>query len=183
MRRDVTAQLSIDVSRPSELAMSFAVASRSGGVPETLDVRLDGTPVEAIEIGDAHGTRLHAIRAEVGVLSIAYAATIEGREPPAPSAERDRLRYLRPSRYCESDELAATAIAEFGGLTGYALLAGVSSWVGTRLDYVPGSSLPTDGAVRTLLARQGVCRDLSLIHISEPTRRTPISYAVFCLKK
>src|SRR5664279_5898527 len=24
-------------------------------------------------------------------------------------------------------------------------------------------------------------RDLSLIHISEPTRRTPISYAVFCL--
>src|SRR5664279_6640076 len=27
----------------------------------------------------------------------------------------------------------------------------------------------------------GIC-DLSLIHISEPTRRTPISYAVFCLK-
>src|SRR5665647_2051449 len=26
-------------------------------------------------------------------------------------------------------------------------------------------------------------RGLSLIHISEPTRRTPISYAVFCLKK
>src|SRR5664279_6158064 len=25
--------------------------------------------------------------------------------------------------------------------------------------------------------------DLSLIHISEPTRRTPITYAVFCLKK
>ena len=24
---------------------------------------------------------------------------------------------------------------------------------------------------------------LSLMHISEPTRRTPISYAVFCLKK
>src|SRR5680860_241668 len=26
-------------------------------------------------------------------------------------------------------------------------------------------------------------KHLSLIHISEPTRRTPISYAVFCLKK
>src|SRR5665647_2341307 len=35
------------------------------------------------------------------------------------------------------------------------------------------------------LLRQGVVKDifLSLIHISEPTRRTPISYAVFCLKK
>src|SRR5664279_1931844 len=28
-----------------------------------------------------------------------------------------------------------------------------------------------------------VVMNLSLIHISEPTRRTPISYAVFCLKK
>src|SRR5664279_5423177 len=29
----------------------------------------------------------------------------------------------------------------------------------------------------------GKVEELSLIHISEPTRRTPISYAVFCLKK
>src|SRR5665647_2066281 len=29
----------------------------------------------------------------------------------------------------------------------------------------------------------GIFTELSLIHISEPTRRTPISYAVFCLKK
>src|SRR5678810_633525 len=28
-----------------------------------------------------------------------------------------------------------------------------------------------------------VCRALSLIHISEPTRQAEISYAVFCLKK
>ena len=30
---------------------------------------------------------------------------------------------------------------------------------------------------------EGILYYLSLIHISEPTRRTPISYAVFCLKK
>src|SRR5665647_3819562 len=30
--------------------------------------------------------------------------------------------------------------------------------------------------------RRGGGENLSLIHISEPTRRTPISYAVFCLK-
>ena len=35
-------------------------------------------------------------------------------------------------------------------------------------------------AVDTGMSRIGY---LSLIHISEPTRRTPISYAVFCLKK
>ena len=40
-------------------------------------------------------------------------------------------------------------------------------------------------AQRDALAMQaavGLAQDLSLIHISEPTRRTPISYAVFCLK-
>src|SRR5664279_1147133 len=31
--------------------------------------------------------------------------------------------------------------------------------------------------------KAGKGEKLSLIHISEPTRRTPISYAVFCLKK
>src|SRR5665647_3361555 len=38
------------------------------------------------------------------------------------------------------------------------------------------------GAVPDILLQQQVY-ELSLIHISEPTRRTPISYAVFCLKK
>src|SRR5665647_3611088 len=32
-------------------------------------------------------------------------------------------------------------------------------------------------------ANRAATMTLSLIHISEPTRRTPISYAVFCLKK
>ena len=47
-------------------------------------------------------------------------------------------------------------------------------WNGT-ITY-SGSTEATD-----VYADQGV--PLSLIHISEPTRRTPISYAVFCLKK
>src|SRR5664279_1606381 len=43
---------------------------------------------------------------------------------------------------------------------------------------MPGRQTP-----KTLAARFPRILDLSLIHISEPTRRTPISYAVFCLKK
>ena len=40
------------------------------------------------------------------------------------------------------------------------------------------NKLEADSSVKT-----GMTLNLSLIHISEPTRRTPISYAVFCLKK
>ena len=40
-----------------------------------------------------------------------------------------------------------------------------------------------DAEVRHCAFIRGNAIVLSLIHISEPTRRTPISYAVFCLKK
>src|SRR5680860_1092443 len=39
------------------------------------------------------------------------------------------------------------------------------------------------GKLETDSRATGAGLGLSLIHISEPTRRTPISYAVFCLKK
>ena len=38
-------------------------------------------------------------------------------------------------------------------------------------------------AVAGIGAGQGLAQELSLIHISEPTRLGMISYAVFCLKK
>ena len=68
---------------------------------------------------------------------------------------------MRPSRYCESDRLAPVARAEFAGLHGHELLATITDWVGARLTYVSGSSRPTDGAVATYLAREGVCRDFA----------------------
>ena len=40
-----------------------------------------------------------------------------------------------------------------------------------------------EAATELAAAAAAAARALSLIHISEPTRRTPISYAVFCLKK
>src|SRR5664279_4492607 len=48
-------------------------------------------------------------------------------------------------------------------------------------DTVHGRTLPATHAAPSGLHPHD--RDLSLIHISEPTRRTPNSYAVFCLKK
>src|SRR5665647_1875097 len=46
----------------------------------------------------------------------------------------------------------------------------------------PPARLSTS-ALLAMVVSPGVVIALSLIHISEPTRRTPISYAVFCLKK
>jgi transglutaminase-like putative cysteine protease len=95
-------------------------------------------------------------------LTFSIAAAAE----PAPVEDIDLITYLRPSRYCESDSLGPTAVSEFGGLTGVHLLEAVVDWVSDRIVYVTGSSRPTDGAVSTLLARQGVCRDFAHLSIA-----------------
>jgi len=91
---------------------------------------------------------------------------VSGRADVLGAEPIDLVTFLRPSRYSESDALTPTAQAEFGGLEGHALLAAVARWVHDKLAYVSGSSLPTDGAVRTLLARQGVCRDFAHLTIA-----------------
>jgi transglutaminase-like putative cysteine protease len=159
MRRHVSAHLELDVHAPTELVLQVATAA-THETDERLDVSLAGTPLLPTELSGRHGTRLQLIRSDAGRLTLDYAATVTGRADSVPHDEIDRIVYLRPSRYCESDKLAATAVREFGGLSDpRALLDAVSSWVGTRLSYVPGSSGPTDGAVDTLLAGRGVCRD------------------------
>ncbi|HEY0248443.1 MAG TPA: transglutaminase family protein, partial [Gryllotalpicola sp.] len=99
-------------------------------------------------------------------MTVDYAAEVSGQATPATLDPLDPIVYLRPSRYCESDTLLPTAQSEFGGLNGVELLSAVGSWVHDRLYYVPGSSRVTDGAVGTLLARQGVCRDYAHLVIA-----------------
>jgi transglutaminase-like putative cysteine protease len=157
MKRNAFAHLELVVADPAELVLSVAVAGSVAS--ETLEIVHNSRQVEFREVLDQHGTRLHIARVDAGTVTIDYSVEVEGTLPTEPLNDLDPVRYLRPSRYCESDTLGPTARAEFAGLTGLDLLAGVSSWVGSHLSYVPGSSLPTDGAVRTLLSRQGVCRD------------------------
>src|SRR5580765_3636475 len=121
---------------------------------------LDGKEIQATEISGEHGNRIHVFDAGVGNLKASYSATIIGRTDPAPRRDIDLSMYLRPSRYAEADKFYGFAATEFGNyVDSTTLLEKVSSWVGTRLNYVPGSSDPIDGAVDTLLAGAGVCRD------------------------
>ncbi|MBN9185741.1 MAG: transglutaminase domain-containing protein, partial [Microbacterium sp.] len=161
MNRTVSSQLMLDITEPAELVFAIAVSPAHEVGDERLTARIDGRDLPITEYTDVHDTRLHRVEAPIGRLAVEYQAAV-GAGAPARVTEVDRFTYLRPSRYAESDALAATAAAEFGGLDDPAqLLVAVSSWVGTRLRYLSGSSRPTDGAVSTLLAREGVCRDFA----------------------
>src|SRR3990170_2389501 len=166
MLRNVSAHLDLDILGRTNMVLSLAVAQSNKLAFEELTIRLDGRPVEAREISDRHGTRLHQLIGDAGRMTVDYRAEVTGLADPLELNDLDPIIYLRPSRYCESDSLTPTARSEFAGLTGHELLAAVGSWVGSKLRYVPGSSLPTDGAEQTLLARRGVCRDYAHLVIA-----------------
>lgn len=179
--RSVGTQVELDVREPAQLVWSVAVAQRSPGtsgpvgprlLSESLVIEVDGTSVPVTEVGVADGGRLHVCTAPVGRLRLGYTAEVESAVEgvSAVAVHRvdplDDIVYRRPSRYAESDELGPTAWAEFSRLEGKELLDAVSSWVGTQLYYVSGSSRVTDGATQTLLLRQGVCRDFAHLVIA-----------------
>lgn len=73
----------------------------------------------------------------------------------------DVLRYLLPSRYCESDRFEGFVDAGFGGLTGGALAVAMNDWVGQNLRYEAGTSSGVTTAMMTFADRRGVCRDFA----------------------
>jgi transglutaminase-like putative cysteine protease len=143
----------------------------TGYDPATLDEQLtasrDGVAIDVVEQALPDGNRIHLITPQPGRLVVDYSATIGSAASAHTVSDADRIIYLRPSRYVESDRIEAVAQSEFGGITGAAnLLAAISSWVGSRLAYVSGSSMATDGAIDTLLTRRGVCRDYAHLVIA-----------------
>lgn len=187
MKRDVSALLDIAVVDPSNLEFQIAVADLPGiSVTESLSFELDGRTVVPAEIRSELGGRIHRFDCDRGSLRVRYTASVDGYADAAPVNERDLSVYLRPSRYSESDKFLGFAATEFGRFTSDAdVLERVSSWVGRRLQYVPGSSDPIDGATDTLLAGSGVCRDythlvIALLRASGLPARLVAVYAPGC---
>lgn len=166
--REVGTQIDVDVTAASTLEFQVAVARLPGlDVRESLAITFDGKLIQPREIIGPHDTRIHSIEVGAGTVSLSYQATVSGQAEPSPVRDIDIITYLRPSRYAESDKFFGFAATEFGLYADSAtLLEEVSSWVGTRLYYVPGSSDPIDGAADTLLAGAGVCRDYAHLVIA-----------------
>ncbi|WP_284984632.1 transglutaminase family protein [Arthrobacter sp. efr-133-TYG-118] len=169
MERNVAAQLVFKTVANTKVAMAIAVASNPGyeSLTEELSVTVEGEAVPLTELTDHHGGRFQYMEfAEPSEVTVDYRASVEGFGVPDESSRMELIRYVRPSRYAESDRLLPTSYAEFGGLHGEELLQAVRNWVHDELRYVSGSSRGTDGAVETLLHRKGVCRDFAHLAIA-----------------
>lgn len=79
----------------------------------------------------------------------------------------DVLRFLLPSRYCESDrfgDLAREITAD--ALLGYDQVSKINEWVRESIDYLPGTSEFPLSATEVHHLGHGVCRDLAQVAIA-----------------
>lgn len=169
MERNVSAHMVFKTVADTKAALAVAVATNPGytSFRESLSVTAGGQPVPLQELADVHGGRIHYMEfPDAAEVTVEYSATVAGRAVQEEASLTELIRYVRPSRYAESDRLLPTAYAEFGGLHGEELLHAVRSWVSGELRYISGSSRGTDGAVETLLHRRGVCRDFAHLAIA-----------------
>lgn len=163
---EVTAHVEGYLSLPTELVCSVAVAAGPQVAEEQFTASVSGAAATVIGFETAHRSRLHKIIAPAGQLVVDYRAVVSGTGPQQPYDLGMDTTFRRPSRYCESDKLALIARKQFGHLAGQDLVNGVADWVHDNVFYVPGSSGVTDGALDTLLAQQGVCRDFAHLTIA-----------------
>ncbi|WP_084545348.1 transglutaminase-like domain-containing protein [Derxia gummosa] len=168
--------LDYEVADKATLILNIAPARTAAQIVTGESLSLFGA-----EHSDWYTDRLNAnrflrINAGKGELSIEYACRIAlaaDFTPIEQLGERsvadlpvDTVRFLLPSRYCQSDRLGEFAQAEFGKLPpGHVRVMAVRDWVRKHVRFQSGFTNPSTSAVDTLVDRRGVCRDFAHLMI------------------
>lgn len=144
-------------------------------VAESTDIN----PPSAVPVytDDICGTRFMRLKADPGLLTVRYEATVDINhqiespasigEVPVAQLPPAALVYIYPSRYCQSDRLRRFATREFGHLRqGYRRALAIQDWVRQRTTFMTGSSNVSTSAIDTLVDQVGVCRDFAHLMIA-----------------
>ena len=163
----VSATLGFTVTQPSVISLQLVAANDGAG---GLTAQLDGTDQRIQEVrGPDPSARQHLIRSNNGTLWINYQATVRpGSGVASQVTEAERLLMQRPSRFCPCDRLTAYGASRLPGpeVDPLTRVQAITDYVSDHLEYVGGSSGPSDDAVDVLLAGRGVCRDYAHVVVT-----------------
>jgi transglutaminase-like putative cysteine protease len=158
--------------------MLLIIRPRSSETQLIASERLSITPYSAYEeVRDWMGNTIERWELPPGQTTITNDALIE--VPTAPDDYNRRtnsvfvrqlpasvLRYLLPSRYCDSDKTQQFASNQFGGIiNGVDRVIAISNWVHHNIQYVTGSGRPDFPRPRSWRG-YGVCRDFAHVAIA-----------------
>jgi transglutaminase-like putative cysteine protease len=84
-----------------------------------------------------------------------------------PDVPPQYLRYMLPSRYCDSDRLMTFAAQQFGNYPeGLPRVQAICDWVHRNIQYRWGSGTPHTSASQILAQGYGVCRDFAHLSVA-----------------
>ena len=168
--------LEYEVGAPAHFLFNLEAAFHSGH--EVLEERLTITPSMKVRnyCDERNGNRFFRLDAPKGVLTVNYHARVQLApmhvplhmdETPVTAVPDDVLRYLMPSRYCESDTMSRAAQQIFGQLPpGIGRVRAIEKWIHESIEYLPGFSNSTTTAQDVFVQRAGVCRDFAHLGIT-----------------
>jgi len=122
---------------------------------------------------DADGNVAYRVILEIGPNQIRHDALVEvtaasdksdqfGDAPSTATLPPEFLRYLLPSRYCDSDKLFVFAREKFGHIFDAGeRVQRISDWVHNNIEYRFGSGRPDIAAAEVIARGYGVCRDFA----------------------
>ncbi|HSI59272.1 MAG TPA: transglutaminase family protein [Ideonella sp.] len=133
--------------------------------------------VPRIDTDEATHNRYLRLQAYPGPLRVSYGATVDlehhmarpGQIPEVPVVRLPTrvLSYIYPSRYCQSDQLHAFAMQQFGQQwQGYSRVQAIRDWVLQHTTFTSNTSNSATSAIDTLRDGVGVCRDFAHLMIS-----------------
>ncbi len=172
----IDCELDYDVATQTVFVFNIGVHDRPGQrtLAETRTVQPE-LPVD--EFRDATtANRFFRTDAAPGAFTMRYLAAVEIEEPavdldapetPVAQVPGDVFPYLRPSRYCESDQIFALACSQFGQMKpGYTRVQAICQWIRDNIKYQIGTSTPMTTAQHVLENKAGVCRDFAHLSIA-----------------
>ena len=169
-------QLDYEVTHPAHFLFNIEAAFDEGH--RVVSERLSITPSVKVRtfFDERNGNRFVRLDAPKGQLSVNYHANVELISTPVPlqldealvtAVPDDVLRYLMPSRYCESDILSRASQQLFGHLPhGLSRVRAIENWIHDSIYYMPGFSNSTTTAQEVFVQRAGVCRDFAHLGIT-----------------
>jgi transglutaminase-like putative cysteine protease len=177
IRFDLSIDLDYEVLTPSDFV--FIIQPTNTAYQRVTWERLAVTPEVPIEeqVEGSPANRHLRLRAAPGRLALSYDAIVDLVHhfelpvdvPEVPIAElpADVLKYVYPSRYCQSDRLVPVAMSEFANMApGYERVEAIRAWVQSRTTFQVGSSHPGTSALDTYESCVGVCRDFAHLMIT-----------------
>ena len=169
-------QLDYEVTYPAHFLFNIEAAFAEGH--RVVSERLSITPSTKVRTfsDERTGNRFVRLDAPKGILSVNYNAQVELTQRVIPlhldealvtAVPDDVLRYLMPSRYCESDILSRASQQLFGHLShGLSRVKAIEDWIHASIYYLPGFSNSMTTAQEVFVQRAGVCRDFAHLGIT-----------------